>query len=143
MPQLKMHGKIPMMPSSNPTDLLSNNFGILPYMLPGAGPGAGPPGVQAIPGTGQLKTAATPGFPFPFPFPFLPANPQALAANFMSFMPSLDSLPAELKEQMKQRLAGKNFTILLKITIRNNLLTSKEMGVGLEHLSSEEELTNI
>ena len=105
MPQLKMHGKIPMMPTTTPTDLLGNNFGILPYILPGTGTGTGPPGVQGIPGA-QLKTGAPPGFPFPFPFPFLPANPQALAANFMSFMPNLESLPADLKEQMKQRLTG-------------------------------------
>ena len=109
MPQLKMHGKIPMMPTTNPTDLLSNNLGILPYILPGTGQAnLGPPGVvQPIPTNNLLKTAgAPPGFPFPFPFPFLPnqINPQALAANFMSFMPNLDSLPAELKEQMKQRL---------------------------------------
>ena len=117
MPQLKMHGKIPMMPTTNPTDLLSNNFGILPYILPGTGtPNAGPPGVvQPIPTNNLLKTAgAPPGFPFPFPFPFLPnqINPQALAANFMSFMPNLDSLPAELKEQMKQRLQNNSAPIV-------------------------------
>ena len=109
MPQLKMHGKIPMMPTTTPTEaLLSNNFGILPYILPG-NPGAGPGGVPAGPPGAQLRTAgaaAPPGFPFPFAFPFLPTNPQAIAANFMSFMPNLESLPAELKEQMKQRLTG-------------------------------------
>ena len=107
MPQLKMHGKIPMMPTTTPTELLSNNFGILPYILPG-NPGTGPGGVPGPPGA-QLRNAgaaAPPGFPFPFAFPFLPTNPQAIAANFMSFMPNLESLPAELKEQMKQRLAG-------------------------------------
>ena len=116
LPPLKMHGKIPMMaPNLNPSAVAAaaaSMPGILPpgfpaYMLSNPAAAAAATSVatsvdnatntaaavQAA--ASQLNSQLRPGGAgFPLLFPFLP---------FMNF--SLESLPPELREQMKQKLA--------------------------------------
>lgn len=144
MPPLKMHGKIPMMQQQPPPapENFAGNFGILPpgfpFFLPTSAANAA---------MNPQRAAAAAAAGFPFILPFLAPNTQALAANFMNFMPNFDALPAEVKDQLKQKLGGGGATGADLASIHQEYLRKqsdfkeqKEAAEALQHLSKVQSL---
>ena len=135
MPPLKMHGKIPMMP---PPPSAMDLLGFFPTILPPN------PGTNLNPPIQPTGTQIRPtGFPFPFPLPILPTN-------LMNFMPNLDSLPPEIKEQMKQRLGVGGASLDLAAIMQQEILRKqtelkeqKEAAEALQHLSEVNSLGSL